>query len=227
MKGQTMFIKKIKLSLCVGMLSFTTPANAENSVVVGLFEKLGTLNTDIVKNLGCTIFHSGNIVAQQGNSRMKQPDQFIIMTCEGPLLHIAQNRQALSNLYTQGRVIAVLEGHLTTFDTAKNQPALSKRQYILKLGYYNNTDVDLRENDLLALNRKVAPLEGHWTTEGFIDVNHAMGIPTPDEMVIIYYDTAKIGKQFRDQNKDILNDVGAFNDKHLTEYSYLIGANVN
>ena len=222
-----MFLNKSVLPIYAAILSFATVASAENTAVAGLFEKAGALNIAAVKNLGCTIFHAGKIVAQQASFKMKQPDQFIIMTCEQSLLHSAQNRQALSNLYAGGHMIAALEGPLATFEVVNNHSLSTARQYILKLGYYNNNDIDRREDDLLALNQKVAPLEGRWTTEGFVGINHAMGISTPDELVIIYYDTPEIGEQFRDNNKDILNDVGAFNDAHLTNYSYLVGIDVN
>lgn len=222
-----MFITKSALPLCAAILSFATPVIAENTAVVGLFKKAGTLNINAVKKLGCVVFRAGKIVAQQGNSKVKQPDQFIIMSCEQPLLHAAKYRQELNDLYAGAQMIAVLEGPLTKFDNANSQSQPAERQYILKLGYYNNIDVARRADDLLALNKKVVSLEGHWTTEGFVGVNHAMGIPTPDELVIIYYDTAEIGEQFRDNNKDILGDVGAFNDAHLTKYSYLVGMDVN
>jgi hypothetical protein len=222
-----MFMIKPALPVCAAILSFAAPASAESTTVVGLFENVGTLNVAAVENLGCTVFHAGKIVAQQASFKMKQPDQFIIMSCEQPLLHDAQNRQALGALYAGGHMIAALEGPLTRFDIVSDRTRPAERQYILKLGYYNNSDIDRREDDLQALNQKVTPLEDHWTTEGFVGVNHAMGIPTPDELVIIYYDTPESGERFRDNNKDILGEVRAFNDAHLTKFSYLVGMEVN
>lgn len=222
-----MFLTKSALPICAAILSFAAPASAESTAIVGLFANVGALNVTAVENLGCTVFHAGKIVAQQANFKMQQPDQFIIMACEHPVLHGAQNRQALGALYAGGDMIAALEGPLTRFDIVNDRTQPTDRQYILKLSYYNNSDIDRREDDLQALDEEVAPLEDRWTTEGFVGVNHAMGIPTPDELVIIYYDTAESGERFRDDNKSILGKVGAFNDAHLTKFSYLVGMNVN
>jgi len=114
-------------------------------------------------------------------------------------------------------------GALTDFEALAGAHNASERQYVLKLEYYNNADVDVRNAGLMALDAKASQREGVWTTESFLQVHGASGITTPDEVAILYYDTAEIAGNFRDANPDILEDVSAFNDAHLTGFAYLIG----
>ena len=47
-----------------------------------------------------------------------------------------------------------------------------------------------------------------------------MGMTTPDEVVVLYYDDSKSGDRFRKNNGDILEKIGAFNKSHLVEFAY-------
>lgn len=204
---------------------FTGAAFAQQVGVVGLYQNGAALNTAVLNDLGCTIQRSGAIVAMQGKLSvpLTQPDQFVVLSCEQSIMADSERRTTIASLSTGAETIALFEGELTNFEDPANAQGASDRQYILKLGYYNNVDIDARNAGLMALNKKAAGREGVWITESFLQVHSASGVATPDEVVILYYDSADIASDFRDENQDILEDITVFNNAHLNGFSYLIG----
>jgi len=220
-------MKNIKSILIGAALTFTANvAMADQIGLVGLYKNGTGLNEVSVAALGCSVAREGSIVAAQGklSPDLPQPDQFVLLACDQPVMTSSDRRAAVSALFTDGDVIAAFEGALADFQLGNDTSGISQRQYILKLGYYNNADVDGREADLAALDTLASAREGRWTTEAFLAVHSSVGIPTPDEAVLLHYETAEIAEKFRQDNADLLVEVGTFNDAHLTAFTYLVGA---
>ncbi|WP_298259845.1 hypothetical protein [uncultured Litoreibacter sp.] len=219
-------IKKTALIASVALALSSSVAVAEKMGVVGLYSGDFELDDQAVTALGCAIQREGAIVAAQGKLAydLTQPDKFVVLDCEDGVLGQADRRQAATSLFSDGSAIAIFEGALTNFPIDDQNGEVAKRQYVLKLGYYNNADVDAREQDLAALNMLAQPLDGHWINESFLQVHAATGIPTPDEVVVIHYESAEVADQFRAENADILKEVSDFNDAHLTSFTYLVGS---
>lgn len=216
----------IKMMLALGATTlWAGAATAQQVGVVGLYQNGASLDAAAATDLGCFVQRSGAIVAMQGklSPTLTQPDQFVVLACDQSVMASSERRAALADISDGGESIAIFEGALTDLEKPANPQDALERQYILKLGYYNNVDVEVRNTSLMALDAKAAQLEGVWTTESFLHVHSAAGIATPDEVVILYYDTAEIAGNFREENADILEDVSAFNDAHLTGFAYLIG----
>jgi len=218
-----MFNLKTMLISTVVVLS-TDAANAAQTGVVGLYKNGVTLNEATVNAVGCSVRRQGIIMAQQGKTKLDQPDQFVVLACDQPVLEQSERRSTIEGLFDGGTIIALFEGALAEFETPDDRSAVPERQYVLKLGYYNNLDVSGREADLQALDRKVVDRDGRWTTEAVLNVHNALGVSTPDEVVVLYYNSSDIADRFRDENQDILVDVGTFNAAHLTGFTYLVGA---
>jgi len=134
-----------------------------------------------------------------------------------------QKRVQLDGLAGSGAAIAILEGDLTDLPDTARDSAVSGRQYILKISHYNNRDIGGRDKDLASLTREAAELADAYVTGSFIGVNHASGLPTPDEVVVLFYDDAQTGERFRGNNKGLLRKIGAFNKTHLIDTVYYIG----
>lgn len=200
-------------------------ASAAEIGVVGLYQNGAQLNEAAATDLGCVVQRTGSIVAMQGklSPELTQPDQFVVLACEQSILGDTDRRAALAALANGSEPVGLFEGALTDFEELGNAQEASGRQYVLKLGYYNNADIDARNAALMALDAKASERDGVWTTESFLQVHTASGIATPDEVVVIYYDSAAIAGGFRDDNPDILEDVTAFNMEHLTDFIYLVG----
>lgn len=201
-------------------------ASAQQVGVVGLYQGGKGLNVEGLKSLGCSPQRRGEIVAMQGElaSPLPQPDQFVVLSCDQPMIANSEARAALSALSKESETVVFFEGISTHLEDDVSPPNVTSRQYILKLGFYNNMNIEAREADLKALGKKASQREGVWTTESILHVHTASGIETPDEVVVLHYDNAEIAQKFRDENQDVLEDVGAFNGNHLSGFTYLIGS---
>lgn len=218
-----------KFKIMIAMIATTLwagGASAQQIGVVGLYQNGTAIDVSAAAELGCTMQRSGSIFTMGGNlsTPLTEPDQFVVLACEQSVMADIGRRMALSSLSDNGDVIALFEGDLTNFKEPASAQNASTRQYILKLGYYNNTDVDGRNAGLMALDKMASQRDGTWTTESFLQVHSAAGIATPDEVVILYYDNPEIAGNFREANPDILEEISAFNDAHLNEFTYLFGA---
>jgi hypothetical protein len=116
---------------------------------------------------------------------------------------------------------------LFDFPVQDAESAIPDRQYVFKISYYNNEDIDVRDTDLSALTAKAEAIEDTYITEAFVDVNHALGMATPDEVVMLYYDDAETGDRFRNANSAFLSEIGVFNATHLISTVYYVGQAVN
>ncbi len=199
-------------------------AESEPVGVLGLYRGDTTgFDSSKIADLGCTIQREGVIGAAQGNLDLEQPNQFLLLACEASVLGEAARRSQFASIAGPDHVPVVLEGDLTDFDVPDAVGEISDRQYILKVSTYNNANVDERETELASLNATAEQRVDTYKTESFVSVNHAMGMPTPDEVVVLYYDTPASGDRFRDQNGDLMNSIGAFNKAHLVNFVYYVG----
>lgn len=200
-------------------------ASAQQIGVVGLYQNGTDFSQAALSDLGCNVQRSGAIVAMQGKLArpLTQPDQFVVLTCQQSIMGDAERRASVGSLSNGGEIIALFEGALSDLEGLAPAQEAYARQYVLKLGYYNNADIDARDADLAALDAKASERDGVWSTESFLQVHSASGVATPDEVVVLYYDSAEVAGSFRDDNQDILEDITAFNTEHLDGFSYLIG----
>ncbi|NIZ60666.1 hypothetical protein DL239_06710 [Sedimentitalea sp. CY04] len=200
------------------IIAGASAANASQSnAIVALYHGANSLTEQTAQDLGCSVYRSGPVFAQQGSLKVEEPTNYAVLTCDSPVLANPDARAHLDG------TVAVFEGDLSVFPAASDTTGLGERQYILKLGYYNNSDINQRDADLATLGSIADQRDGHWTNEAFLNVDDAMGMATPDEVVVIYYDTAEQATAFRDNNQDILEQVGTFNRAHLTGFAYLVG----
>lgn len=199
--------------------------------VVGLYKvsnsQVGVIDRQKVAELGCQIRLDGKVANAQGKIDLPQPNKFVFLQCENSLLGMQDKRLALNQLVENGQSLAILEGNLVDFPASKNPGQISDRQYVLKISYYNNRDANKRDSDLEKLTTEAVELPDTYVTESFIGVNEALGMPTPDEVVVLYYDDAKKGERFRKNNGPLLQKIGAFNKTHLLSVVYYVGSAVN
>ncbi|QDG76518.1 hypothetical protein [Labrenzia sp. PHM005] len=200
--------------------SFTSAAvQASDKVgVFALYSAEKGVSQSAFDNTGCSLTRQGAIVARQGNLDLPDANRFVLLNCNGPQLSGGGAKGLLANLEAP----LILEGGLEFFEEPVKSDEVKNRQYLLKVAYYNNKDINARDADLKAIGNIVEPLEDRYHNELFIDVHRASGVRTPDEVVAIYYDTPENGSRFRENNQEILEMVGAFNMKHLVSFTYLV-----
>lgn len=192
--------------------------------VLGLYNASSpqSINIDKAKlaALDCIVRRTGIIAAAQGNIDLEKPNQFVLLACAQALPSLSK----LDDLSRSSRAIAILEGDLTDYPEQKRKHAISQREYVLKIGHYNNIDITARDRDLATINREASLLKDRYTTESFIGVNQASGLPTPDEVIVMYYDDAATGHRFRKNNGQLMKKITAFNQSHLVDAVYYIGS---
>jgi len=224
--------KTVYAAVMVGLItafSISNPVVAKSGQIgiLGLFDVdssvPSTVNTAKIERLGCKVRRSGVIGGGQGNIEIDDPNRFVLLACDGSLLESEETRGALNTMFSKGKMLALLEGDLTNMPDAGHDSVLSERQYILKISHYNNRYVDDRDQELNKLNQEASSRPDSYVTESSIDVNHASGMPTPDEIVVLYYDDTKQGDRFRKNNPDILSKISDFNKAHLNDFIYYVG----
>ncbi len=197
---------------------------AQQIGVVGLFNSQDSVAVEIdkqkISDLKCHVRREGIIGGENGDINIAKPNRFVFLACDGSLLNDPARRKALTSLVSNSKTIAILEGALNDAPGLKGVSAVADRNYILKVSYYNNRDTDAREQDLARIMAAVKPKADAFVDEASIVVNRALGMPTPDEVVILFYGNPKMGNRFRENNPDILNEIGAFNKAHLNDYIY-------
>jgi len=216
------------VALGLALTAPTVSAQAAKIGVLGLYSlsasQAGSIDTTVVGNLGCELRLDGRIGAVQGKIDLKKPNRFVLLACDGSVLGDPDRRAILADLIPDdGALLATLEGDLTDFAEAVRTSAVAGRQYVLKISYYNNRDVDARDQELADLTQRSTQMDDRYFTESFIGVNLAQGMATPDEVVVLFYDDPQTGDRFRDANAGFLKEIGKFNKKHLDDTVYYVG----
>lgn len=183
-----------------------------------------TINENTISAIGCQLRHEGAVADEAGDIDIDKPNHFVFLACDDTVLNDATKRSDSDNLVGQANTLAILEGTLSDLPDGQSTSAMADREYILKVSRYNNKDLDAREGELSRINQLSNTRPDHFITESFIAVNHASGMSTPDEAVIIFYDNAEQGNRFRKNNPDILDMISSFNKAHLDDFIYYVGS---
>ncbi len=225
------FAATFGVAMVFGVSCFSLPAIAaseNHSIgVLGLYkatEPTGlSINNKSLEAAGCKLHQNGVIGGAQGNIGLEQPNQFALFLCQGPVLNDPAKRGSLTKAASPEKIIAVIEGDFMVMPNAGHSSEVSGRRYVIKIGRYNNLDIDGRDHDLAALSAKAAQAKDTYVAESFIGVNHAQGLPTPDEAIIMFYETPEAAERFYANNEPILEEVAGFNHDHMIDFVYYTG----
>lgn len=176
-----------------------------------------------INSLGCQLKREGMIKAAQGSIGIDQPNRFLLLTCDGSILTDIGKHAMFNALAGNERATVILEGPIINPSKNNGNGKIEDREYILKISHYNNKNIDSRSMSLENLNDYTSTLAGKYIIESFIGVTHASGMQTPDEVVVIYYDSPEQGERFRKNNGDVIGMIGEFNAEHLREFVYFVG----
>lgn len=225
----------LKYSLLSTAMSCVLLSHGAEAKVVGVFalfesksvheqSKLITEMEHRIKQLGCIVRREGKILAAQGNYDVPDVNGFFLMECESSFLQNSQSQRVIDEFKHSVENFALLEGAVTQFGGFGLAESGNDNSYIFKLSDYNNTSPRQRNVDLMKLDSLVKTRPDRYKTEAFLRVQDAYGMKRPDEVVVIYYDSAGAGERFRsnDENGDVMKLIGTFNNDHLTQASYLV-----
>lgn len=219
-------------AVAIGSITGALAADSSSSGVLGLFtvkdgaafdSAILAFSRDI-ESRGCVVRRVGTIGGQNGNMEIAAPNRFLVLDCATPMLRRAETRAVFKILDGATDRMALLEGEAETFPAEQSATPAAERAYVLKLSRYTNKDPDGRDRDLADIRAVAAGRADRWRREVFLTVSHAVGMETPDEVAVIYYDSPEQGARFRKTNPDVLKSIGKFNKKHLSGYIYFSGA---
>ena len=206
--SQTVYAQPVSL---FGM--FQTKSNAHSKVINNLEQG--------IKSLGCLVLREGKSFGGQGNYQLQPTNSFFILKCEQSLLDQKSANSLIERLNNETQNLVLLEGIDSQSNKLSSTEPGNNRSYILKLSDYNNTSPVQRNLDFAQLNNSAQSVEHHYKTEAFIRVDNAYGMERPDELVVIYYNSASDGQKFRDNNPGLMAKISRFNQDHLTRFSYI------
>ncbi len=205
------------------------PAAAQTHLTVGLLDlspekqqlfrqTLAQLKNKISGHQ-CALVHTGEAGASNGNLLDASYTHYLLIQCTHPLLSNTRNLEVFRNLKTLSQSFALLEGRSDNPFAAPGDGG--ERLYVLKIGRYNNSNPEQRQVDLAAANRLAAQRSPTFHNTAFYYVDTAVGMERPDEVTILYYNSAEAARTFRNKNRDVLSRIAQFNKDHLVSFSYV------
>ncbi|AWZ01397.1 hypothetical protein RHODOSMS8_01863 [Rhodobiaceae bacterium] len=224
-RHSVLFVSTVLFSLVA--LALPAFANTQSGVI-GLYNAADPVRFDeavseteaALSSQGCAVARVGEVVGVQADIGLAVANRLIHIICRSPLLDDSAGRLALNGLSDVAVPVALVEGRYLEGPMIERN--VIGRAYILKLSRYSNSDLAARDADLAALGATVAGLDDAYRNEAFIEVHRAAGMPTPDEAVLLSYDTPEAGERFRNNNQSLLERIGLFNQAHLTAFAYYV-----
>jgi len=225
-------IKRISLTAAtfVGltMVSNISFANTSNVGIVGLFQvdndiAFSQALLDLQNSSGdmkCDVIRHGGIMQENGDLDIEKPNRFVVMSCETEMLDNNDGRDFFTAIRSASDDSYLIEGDMQNFAEDNSTASIQSRAYILKVSHYNNVSPGRRDQDLEAIRKNTLSIPERYRREVFIQPHRAIGMSTPDEVAVLFYEDPAQGKHFRDNNPAILKQVGDFNDNHLEDYIY-------
>jgi len=212
----------------LGYLITSQTVYAQPVSLFGMFQAKNNNHTKVINQLErdikaqeCIVLREGKSFGGQGNYQLPPTNSFFVLKCEQSLLAQKSAQSVIESLNNETHNLVLLEGHDSQSNKLSPIEPGTNRSYIFKLSDYNNTSPVQRNLDLAQLNTSAQSVEHHYVTEASIRVHDAYGMERPDELVVIYYDSATDGQKFRDNNPELMGKIGRFNQDHLTRFSYI------
>lgn len=223
---QAVFMGSVVAIMLAGQAAADAPEIGVLSLLKNDVAETVSIDMQALEALDCNVQRTGQIFAAQGDVKLETPDHYVLLGCNSSVITNEDGRKKLGDLAPGLKSVGMLEGSLTHFSVDLGDSKMDERQYVLKIGYYNDKNVAGRDTDLAELSDRAAKLPDTYVTEAFLGVNHAVGLPTPDEVVVLSYSDAAAADRFRGGNPKLMKAIGQFNKDHLVAASYYVGTAV-
>ena len=228
-----MTFKKYAAASLLGLISAISlvPAIADQKPGVFISYDSGTSNSwgksedAIFKKLGCKFQRKGSLNkgATLGNLTWNTANHFKVLACKEPVLHKLVESGSFDKLNEAVANLRVVEGKL---DKISNKKPPKSANYIIKVSHFNHVFPMMREKQLKEINQAAQMKKNGYIEEMVLHPVSAKGITPPDRMTFLYYKSEADGEAFRQNNVDILREIQEFNQKHITDFVYVIGSNI-
>lgn len=213
--------KAIAASLAIG-LAVQLPAMSHETGVLALYDSTATQterNSALLEEVGCRVWRTGT-ASVLGSMELGEIDRFLFAECDSGLLEREDVRSRLQSQFRVNGNGLVFEGHFVRKEAQFASYEIARsRGYLAKISRFNNLHATrMSEED--AIDLEGASRKEPWHSEARIRVRNAIGIQTPDEVGLIYYESKQAMSDMRDNSPDLVDAIGAFNDRHLIEAAY-------
>ncbi len=222
-------MKKTVLLLAGAVALASVPHAVLAEGVTGLFISLKVNNVKAYKQWrdtsrstfqthSCVPFRSGKLVGGQGTLKWGASDHFSLMTCNSPVLADLVDKGFISKLSTITDDFNLTEGNLNILS---DKVPTEESEYLIKVSYFNNLNPKARQNSLAKIGSSARKIKKAWIDDAILEPKASVGVIQPDNLTFLYYPEAGQGKSFRENNPELMNQIGSFNRIHVERVAYL------
>lgn len=222
-------MKKTVLLLAGAVALVSLPHAAFAEVVTGLFISIKVNDVKAYKQWrdtsrstfqthSCVPFRSGKLVGGQGTLKWGDSDHFSLMTCKSPVLADLVDKGFVSKLSTITDELNMTEGKLNILS---NKAPSENSEYLIKVSYFNNLNPKARQNSLDKIGSRARRFRNAWIDDAILQPTASVGVIQPDDLTFLYYQEAGQGDSFRDNNPELMKEIGSFNRIHVERVAYL------
>ena len=166
----------------------------------------------------CVPFRSGKLVGGQGTLKWGDSDHFSLMKCKSPVLVDLVDKGFISKLSAITDDLNLTEGNLNILS---DKVPTEESEYLIKVSYFNNLNPKARQDNLATIDASARKIENAWIDDAILAPKASVGVIQPDNLTFLYYPKAGQGKSFRENNPELMNQIGSFNRIHVERVAYL------
>ncbi|MBV1915648.1 MAG: hypothetical protein KUG72_09700 [Pseudomonadales bacterium] len=166
----------------------------------------------------CVPYRSGKLIGGNGTLKWGDSDRFSLMTCKSPVLADLAAKGFISKLSSLTDGLNMTEGRLKLM--SDKMPSKNS-EYLIKVSHFNNLNASSRQRDLANIDSRARGTRNAWIDDAILEPTASVGIIRPDNLTFLYYPKVGQGKAFRENNPDLMNEIGRFNQVHVERVTYL------
>ena len=166
----------------------------------------------------CVSFRSGTLAGGEGALKWGDSDHFSLIKCQSPVLADLIEKGFIGELSSITDNLNLIEGNLNIL--SDKMPS-EKSEYLIKVSYFNNLNTKARQKSLAKIGLHARKAERAWIDDAILQPRASVGVIQPDDMTFLYYPESGQGKSFRENNPELMNEIGRFNRIHVERVTYL------
>lgn len=199
-------------------------ANADNFGLLAVYERGSSHNFGKLKSMGCRVWRAGAIGSFRGEFDIRQGRQFALVECQGSVLEKATTRSRLKDAlgFLDGGLLLEGEFLLREQEFSTNPDTLD-RHYVIKIGRFNNRDVDARQREGAAFFEAAKASPNVFSIEAKFSTSRAVGTSTPDTVEVFYYKNRAVADAFVADVPALIENSHIYNATHFDEFVYFGG----
>jgi len=166
----------------------------------------------------CEPFRSGKLLGGKGTFKWGNSNQFALIKCQSPALEDLVSKGLISDLSAITDELSLTEGDLNILS---NKAPSEQSEYLIKVSYFNNLNPKARLKSLAEINARAKKIKNGWVDDAILQPTASVGVIQSDNLAFLYYPKASQGNSFRENNLELMTEIGSFNKIHVERVTYL------